>query len=68
MTRKEFFNKFEDLTRQLSNLVNELPSIPELEDSLYTEEFEQSKKALDLDILGLELQADFISDKYFDQD
>ena len=68
MTREEFFNKFEDLTRQLSNLVNELPSIPELEDSLYTEEFEQSKKALDLDILGLELQADFISDKYFDQD
>ena len=68
MTREEFLNKFEDLTRQLSNLVNELPSIPELEDSLYTEEFEQSKKALDLDILGLELQADFISDKYFDQD
>lgn len=67
MTRDEFFNKFEELTKQLSNLINELPSIPELEDSLDTEEFEQSKKALDLDILGLELQTDFISDKYFDK-
>jgi hypothetical protein len=67
MTREEFLNKFKDLTRQLEDLVNELPSIPELEDSLETEEFEQGKKSLDLDILGLELQADFISDKYFDE-
>ena len=66
MTREEFLNKFEDLTRQLKDLVNELPSIPELEDSV-EEEWEQSKIALDLDILGLELQADFISDKYFDE-
>lgn len=67
MTREEFLNKFEDLTRQLEDLVNELPSIPELEDSL-EEEWDQSKAVLESEIFGLVLSADNLSDKYFDQD
>lgn len=67
MTRKEFLNKFEDLTRQLEDLVNELPSIPELEDSL-EEEWDQSKAVLESEIFGLVLSTDDLSDKYFDQD
>jgi hypothetical protein len=67
MTRKEFLNKFEDLTRQLEDLVNELPSIPELEDSL-EEEWDQSKAVLESEIFGLVLSTDNLSDKYFDQD
>jgi hypothetical protein len=67
MTREEFLNKFEDLTRQLEDLVNELPSIPELEDSL-EEEWDQSKAVLESEIFGLVLSTDNLSDKYFDQD
>jgi regulator of replication initiation timing len=67
MTRKEFFNKFEDLTRQLEDLVNELPSIPELEESI-KEEWDESKAVLESEIFGLVLSADNLSDKYFDQD
>ena len=66
MTRKEFLNKFEDLTRQLRDLVNELPSIPELEEDLYKED--ESKIAVSADIMSLEMSVDNLSDLYFDQD
>jgi hypothetical protein len=67
MKRNEFLNKFEDLTRQLEDLVNELPSIPELEESI-KEEWDESKAVLESEIFGLVLSADNLSDKYFDQD
>jgi hypothetical protein len=66
MTRKEFLNKFEDLTRQLEDLVNELPSIPELEEDIYKED--ESKIAVSADIMSLEMSVDNLSDLYFDQD
>ena len=66
MTRKEFLNKFEDLTRQLEDLVRQLPSIPELEEDLYKED--ESKIAVSADIMSLEMSVDNLSDKYFDQD
>ena len=66
MTRKEFLNKFEDLTRQLRDLVNELPSIPELEEDIYKED--ESKIAVSADIMNLETSVDNLSDLYFDQD
>jgi hypothetical protein len=65
MTRKEFLNKFEDLTRQLRDLVNELPSIPELEEDLYKED--ESKIAVSADIMSLEISVDNLSDLYFDE-
>ena len=67
MKREEFLNKFEDLTRQLEDLVNELPSIPELEESI-KEEWDESKAVLETEIFGLVLSTDNLSDKYFDQD
>jgi hypothetical protein len=65
MTRNEFLNKFEDLTRQLRDLVNELPSIPELEEDLYKED--ESKIAVSADIMNLETSVDNLSDLYFDE-
>jgi hypothetical protein len=62
MTRKEFLNKFEDLTRQLEDLVRQLPSIPELEEDLYKED--ESKIAVSADIMSLEMSVDNLSDKY----
>jgi hypothetical protein len=66
MTRNEFLNKFEDLTRQLEDLVSQLPSIPELEEDLYKED--ESKIAVSADIMSLEMSVDNLSDLYFDQD
>jgi hypothetical protein len=66
MKREEFLNKFEDLTRQLEDLVNELPSIPELEESI-KEDYEESKAVLKLSLFGLVLSTDNLSDKYFDE-
>jgi hypothetical protein len=66
MKREEFLNKFEDLTRQLEDLVNELPSIPELEESI-EEEWDQSKAVLESEIFGLVLLTEELSDKYFDE-
>jgi hypothetical protein len=66
MTRKEFLNKFEDLTRQLEDLVSQLPSIPELEEDIYKED--ESKIAVSADIMNLETSVDNLSDLYFDQD
>ena len=67
MTREEFLTKFEDLTIQLEDLVNKLPSMPELEQSI-EEEWDQSKAVLESEIFGLVLSADNLSDKYFDKD
>ena len=66
MTRNEFLNKFEDLTRQLEDLVSQLPSIPELEEDIYKED--ESKIAVSADIMNLETSVDNLSDLYFDQD
>ena len=66
MTRDEFLTKFEDLTRQLEDLVNELPSIPELEESI-KEEWDESKAVLESEIFGLVLLTEELSDKYFDE-
>jgi len=63
MTRKEFLNKFEDLTRQLEDLVSQLPSIPELEEDIYKED--ESKIAVSADIMSLEMSVDNLSDLYF---
>jgi hypothetical protein len=66
MTRKEFLNKFEDLARQLEDLVSQLPSIPELEEDIYKED--ESKIAVSADIMNLGTSVDNLSDLYFDQD
>lgn len=66
MTRLEFENKVLELTTQLEELVNTLPDIPNLEDSLDIE-YDQSKSAYALSITQLELYIDDISDLYFDE-
>jgi len=66
MTRLEFENKVLELTTQLEELVNTLPDIPNLEDSLDIE-YDQSKSAYALCITQLELYIDDISDLYFDE-
>lgn len=66
MTRLEFENKVLELTKQLEELVNTLPDIPTLEDSLDIE-YDQSKSAYALCITQLELYIDDISDLYFDE-
>ena len=66
MTRLEFENKVSELTTQLEELVNALPDIPALDDSLDIE-YDQSKSAYALCITQLELYIDDISDLYFDE-
>jgi hypothetical protein len=65
MTRKEFLNKFEDLTGQLRDLVKLLPSIPELEKDLYKED--ESIIIVSADIMSLEMSVYNLSDLYFDE-
>ncbi len=67
MTRDEFEKKVFDLTNQLTKLVNQLPEIPELDDSLDALEYDESKRLFELCIFGLEQDLQLISDKYFDE-
>jgi hypothetical protein len=67
MTREEFEKKVFDLTNQLTELVNQLPEIPELDDSLDALEYDESKSSFELSIFGLEQDLELISDKYFDE-
>jgi cell fate (sporulation/competence/biofilm development) regulator YlbF (YheA/YmcA/DUF963 family) len=67
MTREEFEKKVFDLTNQLTELVNQLPEIPELDDSLDALEYDESKRLFELSIFGLEQDLQLISDKYFDE-
>jgi hypothetical protein len=67
MTREQFEKKVFDLTNQLTELVNQLPEIPELEDGLDTDAFDTSKSLFELSIFGLEQDLELISDKYFDE-
>jgi cell fate (sporulation/competence/biofilm development) regulator YlbF (YheA/YmcA/DUF963 family) len=67
MTREEFEKKVFDLTNQLTELVNQLPEIPELDDSLDALEYDESKRLFELSIFGLEQDLQIISDKYFDE-
>ena len=66
MTREEFLNKFYDLTRQLEALVDELPTIPELERVIHLQD--KSKIAVFADIMTLEVTVETLSKQYFDQD
>jgi hypothetical protein len=67
MTREQFEKKVFDLTNQLTELVNQLPEIPELDDSLDALEYDESKSSFGLSIFGLEQDLELISDKYFDE-
>ncbi len=67
MTRDEFEKKVYDLTNQLTELVRQLPENLELEDSLNGDDFDASKEAFILSIMGLEQDLELISDTYFDE-
>jgi hypothetical protein len=67
MTREQFEKKVFDLTNQLTELVNQLPEIPELDDSLDALEYDESKSSFELSIFGLEQDLELMSDKYFDE-
>jgi hypothetical protein len=67
MTKEEFEKKVYDLTNQLRELVKQLPEIPELEDSLIGDDYNESKIAFELSIIALENDLEFISDNYFDE-
>ena len=66
MKRIEFENKVLELTKQLEDLVNALPDIPALDESL-DQDYDQSKSAYAISIAQLELYLDDISDLYFDK-
>lgn len=68
MTREEFKKKVFALTEQLTALVEQLQEIPELDDSLDSDEYDASISMFVLSILGLEQDMDNISDLYFDED
>jgi hypothetical protein len=67
MTREQFEKKVFDLTNQLTELVKQLPEIPELDDSLDALEYDESKSSFELSIIGLEQDLDILSDTYFDE-
>jgi len=67
MTREEFEKKVYDLTNQLTELVKQLPEIPELDDTLDPRDYDTSKSSFGLSIMGLEQDLELISDKYFDE-
>ena len=62
----EYENKVLELTKQLEDLVNALPDIPALDESL-DQDYDQSKSAYAISIAQLELYLDDISDLYFDK-
>ena len=66
MKRIEFENKVLELTKQLEDLVNALPDIPALDESL-DQDYDQSKSAYAISIAQLELYLDDVSDLYFDE-
>ena len=63
MTRDEFYDKVAAIVKQLDDLVNELPTIPELDDDNETD----SKSAYESVIYSLECDLDYLSDDYFDK-
>jgi len=67
MTREEFEKKVYDLTNQLTELVKQLPEIPELDDTLDPRDYDTSRSSFELSIMGLEQDLEVISDKYFDE-
>jgi hypothetical protein len=67
MTRDEFEKKVYDLTNQLTELVKQLPEIPELDDTLDPRDYDTSRSSFELSIMGLEQDLEVISDKYFDE-
>jgi hypothetical protein len=67
MTRDEFESKVYDLTNQLTELVKQLPEIPELDDTLDPRDYDTSRSSFELSIMGLEQDLEVISDKYFDE-
>jgi hypothetical protein len=67
MTRDEFEKKVYDLTNQLTELVKQLPEIPELDDTLDPRDYDTSRSSFELSIMGLEQDLDLLSDTYFDE-
>jgi hypothetical protein len=67
MKRDEFEKKVYDLTNQLTELVKQLPEIPELDDTLDPRDYDTSRSSFELSIMGLEQDLDLLSDKYFDE-
>jgi hypothetical protein len=67
MTREEFESKVYDLTNQLTELVKQLPEIPELDDTLDPRDYDTSRSSFELSIFGLEQDLDLLSDTYFDE-
>jgi len=67
MTRDEFEKKVYALTNQLTELVKQLPEIPELDDALDPRDYETSISSFYFSIRVLEQDLEVISDKYFDE-
>ena len=66
MKREEFLQKVYALTSQLAELVDVLPDIPSIDES--DEYYEESKMMLSSAALQIEMDAEQISDLYFDKE
>lgn len=64
MKRSEFLDKVYFLTNQLAELVDELPNIPSIDESI--DNYEESKMTLSAGALQIEMDAEQISDLYFE--
>lgn len=65
MKKEDFLIEIYKLTDSLTNLIKQLPSIPELEEDFDTEDI--SVLALSADILTVESTAESLHDDYFDK-
>lgn len=66
MKKEEFLQKVYALTSQLAELVDVLPNIPSIDES--DEYYEESKMVLSSGALQIEIDAEQISDLYFDKE
>ena len=65
MTRGEFYDKVAAIGKQLEDLINELPTVPELDDD-DTVDYDESKDCYAQIISFMEYDLDYLSDLYFD--
>ncbi len=66
MTRDEFYERVSAIGKQLEDLINELPTIPEL-DGDDTDDYYESKDCYAEIISSMECNLDYLSDLYFDE-
>ena len=66
MTRDQFYERVAAIGKQLEDLIDELPTVPELDDD-DTDNYEESKENYACIISSIEYDLDYLSDLYFDE-